>query len=112
MGNKCRVAEDYTLCSLRFYHWTPRLLLVLFINSTLGLFTDDAKRLRALRSNNECLAFQSYIDNLNTWSETYKLKFNVLTYDVSTRTPVPILFGYTLRHQDYSLSVTLETFFN
>ena len=65
----------------KVYPWTPRLLLVLFIidipvlsskePSTLALFTDDAKRLQALRSKNDCLALQSYIENLNKCNETY-----------------------------------------
>ena len=71
------------------------LLFLVFINdmldvvsdfTTLALFIDGAKCLRLIRSTEDCLALQSYIDKMTEWSETCKLTFNLQRCSITTMT--------------------------
>ncbi|CAB4043417.1 Hypothetical predicted protein, partial [Paramuricea clavata] len=70
-------------------------LFVLFINDmpdvisesgTLALFADDAKCLRTINSDADCVALQRDLNNLTTWSAEWKLPFNIDKCTISTVT--------------------------
>ena len=82
-------------------------LFVLFINdmpdvvsepSTLALFADDAKCLRAINDDGDCVALQDDLNNLSDWSVKWKLNFNVekCTISTITRKRNPVLSSYTI----------------
>ncbi len=47
------------------------------VNSMCQLFADDAKIFRGLKSRDDILALQEYLDRLNGWSEKWQLEFNI-----------------------------------
>ncbi|CAB4014768.1 Hypothetical predicted protein [Paramuricea clavata] len=76
-------------------------LFVLFINDmpdvisesgTLALFADDAKCLRTINSDADCVALQRDLNNLTTWSAEWKLPFNIDKCTISTVTTNATLF--------------------
>ena len=82
---------------------------VLFINdmpdvvsepSTLALFADDAKCLRAINDVGDCVALQDDLNNLSEWSVKWKLNFNIekCTISTITRKRNPVLSSYTIAH--------------
>ena len=102
------------------------LLFLLYINdlpsciscsTKMALYADDAKMYRQIASLNDCLSLQSDLDNVNRWSKSWQLKFNLKKCSVITfsrkRSNIHFYYnmsGFPLKHESSikDLGVTVE----
>jgi hypothetical protein len=71
----------------------------------IALYADDAKIFRPIHSAADCLTLQSDLDELQTWSDTWKLSFNALKCQVLSITRSEIIsFNYELNNLNLNLT--------
>ena len=81
------------------------ILFILYINdlpsivdNTLVLFADDSKCSKAITSPEDCTSLQEDLNNVHSWSQDWKLRFNFSKCEVLsvTRNKNPVTYNYSL----------------